>query len=43
MPEDSESRIPQGAHALREQEGRPEGRHDHHWHQASQEVGVELR
>ena len=38
MSDDRESRIRQRAHALWEQDGRPEGRHEDHWQQASQEV-----
>ena len=38
MSEDRESRIHKRAHELWEQEGRPEGRHDEHWRQASQEI-----
>lgn len=41
MPEDRESRIHKRAHELWEKEGRPEGRHDEHWRQASQEIGGE--
>ena len=41
MSEDRESRTHRRAHQLWEQEGRPEGRHHHHWRQASQEVGGE--
>ena len=41
MSEDRESRIHKRAHELWEQEGRPEGRHDHHWRQASREVADE--
>lgn len=39
MAPDREHRIRERAHALWEQEGRPEGRHEDHWHQASREVG----
>ena len=37
MSDDREDRIRKRAHALWEQNGRPEGRHEEHWHQASQE------
>jgi hypothetical protein len=39
MQDDREHRIRERAHALWEQAGRPEGRHDEHWRQASQEIG----
>ena len=39
MPEDREHLIRARAHALWEQEGRPEGRHHDHWQRASQERG----
>ncbi len=42
MADDREHRIRERAYRLWEQEGRPEGRHEHHWTQASQEVGDEL-
>lgn len=42
MANDRERRIRERAYRLWEQEGRPEGRHEHHWTQASQEVGDEL-
>ncbi|WP_218014090.1 DUF2934 domain-containing protein [Rubellimicrobium roseum] len=42
MTDDREQRIRERAHALWEAEGRPEGRHEHHWRQASQEVGEEM-
>ena len=38
MSDDREDRIRKRAHALWEQNGRPEGRHEEHWHQASQEA-----
>lgn len=34
-----EDRIRQRAHELWEEQGRPEGRHDEHWRQASSEIG----
>ncbi len=34
-----EQRIREHAHSLWEQEGRPEGRHEDHWRQASEAVG----
>ena len=42
MTEDREQRIRERAHALWEQEGRPHGRQEEHWRQASQEVGDEM-
>ncbi len=39
MPESREQHIRERAHAIWEQEGRPEGRHDEHWQQASREIG----
>ena len=42
MTEDRERRIRERAYALWEQEGRPEGRHEHHWRQASQEAGANM-
>ncbi len=42
MENDRERRIREHAYRLWEAEGRPEGRHEHHWTQASQEVGDEL-
>ena len=42
MTQDREHRIRERAHAIREHEGRPHGRHEDHWHQASQEIGDEL-
>lgn len=41
MAQDRETRIRERAHALWEQEGRPEGRHEEHWRRASREVGPE--
>ena len=38
MSDDREDRIRKRAHALWEQNGRPEGQHEEHWHQASQEA-----
>ena len=38
MADDREDRIRKRAHALWEQNGRPEGRHEEHWQQASQEA-----
>jgi hypothetical protein len=35
---DREERIRQRAHQLWEADGRPEGRHDHHWSQAEREI-----
>ncbi len=37
MPNEDE--IRQRAHAIWEQEGRPEGRQEEHWHRASTELG----
>jgi hypothetical protein len=42
MTEDREDRIRKRAHEIWEREGRPEGRQEEHWRQASQEVGEEL-
>jgi hypothetical protein len=42
MGDDREHRIRERAYRLWESEGRPEGRHEHHWTQASQEVGDDL-
>jgi hypothetical protein len=42
MTEDRERRIRERAHEIWEQEGRPEGRQEEHWRQASQEIGDEL-
>lgn len=39
---DREHRIRERAYRIWEEEGRPEGRHERHWHQASQEAGDEL-
>ncbi|MER2536389.1 MAG: DUF2934 domain-containing protein [Rhizobiaceae bacterium] len=36
--QDREERIRQRAHQLWEADGRPEGRHDHHWSQAEREI-----
>ena len=42
MADDREERVRQRAYLLWEQEGRPHGRHEDHWHQASQDVADEL-
>jgi len=42
MADERERRIRERAYQLWEQDGRPHGRHDNHWHQASQEVGDDL-
>lgn len=42
MTQDREHRTRERAHAIWEREGRPHGRHEDHWHQASQEIGDEL-
>ena len=39
---DREQRIRDRAHALWEQEGRPEGRHNEHWERASREIDYEF-
>lgn len=39
MTTEREDRIRQRAHQLWEEQGRPEGRHDEHWSQASSEIG----
>ena len=36
-----QDRIRQRAHEIWEREGRPEGHHDEHWAQASQEIAAE--
>ena len=40
MSKDREQRIRERAHAIWEQEGRPDMRHEDHWHQASQDIGA---
>ena len=42
MADDREHRIRERAYRLWEAEGRPEGRHEHHWSQASQQVSDEM-
>ena len=42
MVDEREDRIRERAYRLWEGEGRPHGRHEDHWRQASQEVGDEL-
>jgi len=42
MADEREDRVRERAYRLWEQEGRPHGRHQDHWQQASQEVGDEL-
>ncbi len=42
MADDRGELIRQRAYRLWEQQGRPHGRHEEHWHQAIQEVGDEL-
>jgi hypothetical protein len=42
MENERDRRIRERAYRLWEEEGRPEGRHESHWHQASQEAGDEL-
>jgi hypothetical protein len=42
MADELEDRVRERAYRLWEQEGRPQGRHEDHWHQASQQVGDEL-
>lgn len=39
MTTDREDRIRQRAHQLWEEDGRPEGKHAHHWEQARTEIG----
>lgn len=39
MTTEREDRIRQRAHQLWEEQGRPDGRHDEHWSQASSEIG----
>jgi hypothetical protein len=42
MADNREQRIRERAHAIWEQEGRPHGRDEDHWRQASQEVGGDM-
>lgn len=42
MVNDRNDRIRERAHAIWEREGRPHGRQEEHWRQASQEIGDEL-
>lgn len=42
MADDREHRIRERAYRLWEDEGRPEGRAEHHWRQASQDAGDEM-
>jgi hypothetical protein len=37
-PETDEHKVRERAHAIWEREGRPEGKHDDHWHQAQREL-----
>ncbi|UYY59189.1 DUF2934 domain-containing protein [Sphingomonas sp. S2-65] len=39
MNDDREHEVRQRAYALWESEGRPEGRHDEHWHRANAGLG----
>ncbi|MFB2552232.1 DUF2934 domain-containing protein [Ensifer soli] len=41
--DDREHRIRKRAHALWEDDGRPDGRHEHHWQQAEEEFNAEIR
>lgn len=41
MIDDKQDRIRKRAHAIWESEGRPDGAHERHWHQASTEVYAE--
>jgi len=41
MADDRHDRIRQRAHAIWEQEGRPEGAHERHWRQAENEVAAQ--
>ena len=41
MSADREARIRQRAHAIWVKEGRPDGRHEEHWHRASREIDGE--
>ncbi|WP_161142169.1 DUF2934 domain-containing protein, partial [Propylenella binzhouense] len=41
MAEKDEDRIRERAYRIWEEEGRPEGRHDEHWHRAGREMGGE--
>jgi hypothetical protein len=42
MVEDREDRIRERAYKIWEEQGRPHGRHEDHWRQASQETGEDL-
>jgi hypothetical protein len=39
MSKEREDRVKTRAYAIWEREGRPEGRHEDHWHMASEELG----
>lgn len=41
MADDRQERIRQRAHAIWEREGRGDGRHERHWHQATSEIDAE--
>lgn len=41
MIDDKQDRIRKRAHAIWESEGRPDGAHERHWHQAATEVYAE--
>lgn len=41
MTSDRHERIRQRAHAIWEKEGRPQGVHDRHWHQATKDIDAE--
>lgn len=43
MSTDREQRIRERAYRIWEQQGRPEGGHDHHWLQAEREIDEEER
>ncbi|KQZ15203.1 hypothetical protein ASD44_14930 [Mesorhizobium sp. Root554] len=41
MFDDKQDRIRKRAHAIWENEGRPDGAHERHWHQAATEIDAE--
>jgi hypothetical protein len=41
MSEQHRHRVEQRAYELWEREGRPEGRHDHHWAEAERQIAAE--
>ena len=41
MSDQHRNRVEQRAYELWEREGRPEGRHDHHWAEAERQIAAE--